>query len=174
MAAASASALLIGVTDTAAEKYQELPNAKVDVAVMANSLRLHKDGSQNFEVLDYVYGQTDNNTSGELLNAIDIGLEAEKHFLFYFSGHGDITKYGLQLVTPEKEHPFDTGVYFDTLLHRFNRADNVEVTVILDCCYSGGAGDLSMNVQDIVRPMTQLRDGITILASSERNKKSYF
>lgn len=173
MVAAEASALLIGVTDTAAQKYEELPNAAVDVAAMADSLKLHKDKSENFEVFDYVYDKDNNGTSGDLLGAVDLGLMAEKQFLFYFSGHGEMTKYGLQLVTPEKEHPLDTGVYFDTLLHRFNRAEDVEITVILDCCYSGGGGDLSMNVHDIVRPMTQLRDGITILASSERNRKSF-
>lgn len=165
--------MLVGVTGHKDLTFEPLPSGKYDVEELERTLDSHRNGEKNFEVSPFVVDEDSTWGAGELLDVIDRELDACDHFLFYFSGHGVLNEYGLQLVTPEKEHPLDSGVYFDTLLHRFNAATTTEVTVILDCCYSGAAGDGTLALQAALRPITQLRDGITILASSGRDELSF-
>lgn len=166
-------AVLLGVTSTSAS-FDPLSCARDDVEQLAVALETHHDGSLNFDVRQMVVDETDEWHVGDLLKAIDLEILAAKHFLFYFSGHGHVTEFGLELVTPEKEHAFDSGIYFDVLLHRFNTAPHdTEITVILDCCFSGEAGDSARSADDALQQrFTHLREGITILASSGREEES--
>ena len=170
------TALLIGVTDYLGSELIPLPSAKADVEELELALELNGDGSENFDVTSKVVGVADAWGAHDLLEEIDRLIDDSKHFLFYFSGHGLLNKFGLQLATPDKEQSKDSGVYFDALLHRFNQSRADEVTIILDCCYSGAAGDSSMGPEDPVEraaeslKLTHLREGVTILASSGRTQ----
>ncbi len=166
-------AVLFGVTSTSAS-FPPLSCARHDVEQLAVALETHNDGSLNFDVRQVVVDETQEWQVGDLLSAIDLELDGASHFLFYFSGHGHVTEFGLELVTPEKEHALDSGIYFDVLLHRFNTApSDTEITVILDCCFSGSAGDTAQSADNALdHRFTHLREGITILASSGRDEES--
>lgn len=168
-------AVLLGVTGTSSTDFDPLPSAEHDVSAMERALEVHRDGSTlNFNVKKFVVDETSEWRVGDLLHTIDLELGDAKHFVFYFTGHGHVTDFGLELITPEKNHALDSGIYFDVLLHRFNVSDaNTEITVILDCCFSGAAGDTALTGGDVLRRFTHLRDGITILASSSRDERSY-
>lgn len=168
-------AVLLGVTGTSSSEFEPLPSAERDVKALERVLEMQRDGSTpNFDVKTSVVDETSEWGVGDLLHTIDLELGEASHLLFYFSGHGHVTEFGLELITPEKTHALDSGVYFDVLLHRFNTAPtDTEITVILDCCFSGAAGDSPLHGGDVLRRFTHLRDGITILASSRREQPSY-
>lgn len=167
-------AVLLGVTETSSTDFEPLPCAEHDVDEMERVLETHRNGADNFQVKAEVVDKNSLWRVGDLLHKIDLELTDAEHFLFYFSGHGHVTDFGLELITPEKDHALDSGIYFDILLHRFNQASpKTEITVILDCCFSGAAGDTSLTGGDVLRRFTHLRDGITILASSTRDEPSY-
>jgi hypothetical protein len=174
----SSTALLIGVTDYLGSELIPLPSAKLDVEGLELALELNGDGTENFDVTSKVVGVDDAWGAHDLLEEVDRLIDDSEHFLFYFSGHGLLNKFGLQLATPEKEQAKDSGVYFDALLHRFNQSSAKEVTIILDCCYSGAAGDSSFAREDPIKraaeslKLTHLREGVTILASSGRTQES--
>ncbi|WP_373407853.1 caspase family protein [Microbacterium esteraromaticum] len=161
------------MTSTSAS-FEPLSCARDDVMGLTVALESHGDGTPNFEVRPMIVDESETWQVGDLLSAIDLELEDAKHFLFYFSGHGHVTQFGLELVTPEKEHNLDSGIYFDVLLHRFNTAPaDTEITVILDCCFSGEAGDTARAANEALQHrFTTLREGITILASSGRTEES--
>lgn len=166
-------ALLVGVSDYSGSGLDDLPSSALDVVELGLALETHRDGiSENFGVTSRLVDSASRNWGAhDLLNDVDELIEDCEHFLFYFSGHGIPTNFGLQLATPEKNQQNDSGVYFDSLLHRFNAA-RAEVTVVLDCCFSGLAGDHAFGDANKALKLTHLRDGVTILASSGRNEKS--
>jgi len=165
-------ALLIGVSGYKGG-FRPLPSCEENVGTLAAALREHGDGSDNFEVSDHVIKEGQPWNSGDLLVEVDDALADCDHLLFYFTGHGAMSEFGLQLVMPDKEHSYDLGMYFDTLLHRFNSADVREITVILDCCYSGAAGDHVFKDAERALRFTALREGVTVLSSSGRDFESW-
>lgn len=167
-------AVLVGVSETTSADFGLLSSVDSDLREMKRVLEAHHDGSENFEVSKLVDSERFDLSKGDLLRKIEVELEdADQHFLFYFSGHGVVTNFGLQLIMPQSDHEFDSGVYFDVLLRRFNLVDeDTEITIILDCCFSGAAGDDEVMSEKVLRRFTSLRDGMTILASSRRDLKS--
>lgn len=172
MIAADASALLIGITEYEDMSLSPLPCAQADVEELGRLLESHIDGSPNFDVVPLIVSSANRLTAADILRAVDREIEGKQHFLFYFSGHGVAGPFGLQLATLEKSDPEDSGVYFDALLHRFNRSTVPEITVILDCCFAGGAGDRSYEHAGQALQFMHLREGITILASCRRHEES--
>lgn len=80
--------------------------------------------------------------------------------IFYFSGHGGRNILGSYLVTQDAATPGD-GFAFHDLLTLAIQAPIKEITIILDCCFSGGMGNIDLaNLAT-----TQLREGITIMAA---------
>lgn len=113
-------------------------------------------------------------TSEDLLRAVDEMLEeltSDDHFLLYFSGHAVLGPFGFQLATAEKAGPLDSGVYFDALMHRINRAACI-TTILLDCCDAGGAGDREIVLEGNLLVMTEIREDVTVLASCARDEAS--
>lgn len=167
-------ALLVGVPRTTSADFELLPSVEKDIPAMERALESHHDGSTNFDVTCMIIDEASERAKGDVLNAVEVGLDdSSEHFLFYFSGHGTVTDFGLQLIMPQSDHEFDSGIFFDVLLRRFNLVDeNTEITVILDCCFSGAAGDDQVMSDKVLRRFTNLRDGMTILASSRRDLES--
>ncbi|WP_301113535.1 caspase family protein [Microbacterium sp.] len=163
-------ALLVGIVDYKDETLESLESVAMDVALMKDALSSHWNADDNFEVIERVMRLADEYTAPDLLNDIESALEGASHFLFFFAGHGIPGSFGLQLATPEKESSLDSGVFFDSILHRINGCDVDEVTIILDCCNSGQGGD--PGIAGAFR-WTQLREGVTVLASCEANEMSW-
>ncbi|WP_181437722.1 caspase family protein [Curtobacterium sp. MCLR17_044] len=165
--------MLIGVESYCDPELGDIPSAAQDVLALEKVLGRHHSQEPHFEITRKIVGRDSGWTASDLLALVHQKMQGSKHFLFYFSGHGVSGDFGLQLATPEKSSERDSGVYFSTLLHRFNQA-RCEVTVILDCCHSGAAADMSFDMVSSSLMFTNLRQGVTILASSDREQDSYY
>ena len=88
--------------------------------------------------------------------------------LFYFSGHGLVKNFDGYIVTQDSE-AHNPGFPISSLIRQINNASHIrEITVILDCCYSGFTGSLA----DFGKDRSVLRKGVSILASSQANGHS--
>lgn len=86
--------------------------------------------------------------------------------LFYFSGHGLVKNLDGYLVTQDTE-VHNPGFPISSLIRQINNASHIrEITIILDCCYSGFMGSLT----DFGKDRSILRKGVAILASSQANE----
>ncbi len=163
-------ALLVGIVDYEDDSLPALESTAKDVEIMKSALETHWDTSDNFEVIPKIVRLYEKFTAPHLVTEIESALDGASHFLFYFAGHGIPGKYGLQLATPEKKDNYDSGIFFDAILHRINGCDADEVTIILDCCHAGLAGDTG--IADAFR-WTQLREGVTVLAATEAEEEAW-
>ena len=168
-------ALLIGIefySDSGG--LESLPGVSKDVDGIGEVLATHIDGQKNFDV-ETLVSREDSEVSAEMvLEAIDqvfTGTTSGDHVLIYFSGHAILGPFGFQLATAEKPGPLDSGVSFDSILYRVNRA-SCTTTVLLDCCDAGGAGDQEVLLDGVQTIMTQLRTGVTVLAACARNEEA--
>lgn len=86
--------------------------------------------------------------------------------VFYFSGHGHPTDVGGYLVTQDAE-AYDPGLGMYELITLANNSSAKSVLLILDCCFSGGLGDLPAPPGGArIENLALLREGLTILAAS--------
>lgn len=166
-------ALLVGMSYYVDTSLRDLTGVERDVEELTRVLEENADGTPNFEVTPLVSTYERPLTADLLLRELDLLIDEveDNHLLFYFSGHGIVGPYGFQLATAEKSGAFDSGIHFDVLLHRFNQMRGA-VTVILDCCYSGAAGDRNVVFDGRSLVMTYIREDVTILASSTRNQRA--
>jgi hypothetical protein len=102
----------------------------------------------------------------ELLGRVDDLLAGGASFaLLYFAGHGAQTNGGVALATSDGT---DTtpGVFFSEILTRINTSPVAEVTVILDCCFSGGA----TTIEALNNGLANLRTGLSVLTASRADQ----
>jgi hypothetical protein len=87
--------------------------------------------------------------------------------LLYFAGHGERVKGDVALVT---SHGTDAtpGVRFTEVLEMIAKSPVAEVVIMLDCCFSGGAGA----VPALASEGTVLRSGVSILTASRAEQVS--
>jgi hypothetical protein len=140
---ATLRALLIGVND-----YEHLNNLRYavnDCQVFAQAigestqefkdqpqLYVHCDGQEHGLTSEAIYGS---------LKRLETNARPQDIFLFYFSGHGAISKKTgeLYLCLPgtDPHNIDDTGLNVSTLLNSFNNLSIRHQIVILDACHSG-------------------------------------
>ncbi len=139
-----------------------------DANKITQLLSRNEDGSKNFDVKKLV----DSENFG--LKRAKIRKEIEKLFsgeaeiaLFYFSGHGELTKTGGYIITPDYE-PGDEGISMDYILDLANKSRAKNKFIILDCCNSGKMGNPSTTNSNLA----QMGDGIIILTSSREDENS--
>lgn len=163
-------ALVVGVGHY--EDWDPLPGCLKDASEMERVLESHGDGSPNFEVTVRISDSSRSLSAEDLLIEFDLLLENSDgcDLVFYFSGHGNVTKYGLQLALAHAQGTFDSGVAFDVLMHRANQERFESLTVVLDCCFSGSAS--SVGLSDHLS-LSIMRPNVTILASSQAHRESY-
>lgn len=177
MSESTRRALLLGVPDPGSE-FDVLESVPRDLEKMKEVLLYHSDGTENYDVTDELVEASDNWSVGSFLKSFDDLIDGAEQFIFYFSGHGEATPYGLQLVTPYPQDryasSFEAGIFFELILRRLNSQDAPkEVLIILDCCYSGAGGDDVTSKERAFRNYTHLREGVTVIASSSRNEPSW-
>ncbi|WP_193611825.1 caspase family protein [Nocardioides lijunqiniae] len=163
-------ALVVGVGHY--DSWDPLPACLADADEMERVLETHADTSPNFDVTVLRSDAGRALSAEDLMFEFDLLLEKSAGFdlVFYFSGHGSVTKYGLQLALAHAEGDFDSGVNFDVLMHRASQETYESLTVILDCCFSGSASNIGLSDHlglSIMRPNT------TILASSQAGRPSH-
>jgi hypothetical protein len=84
--------------------------------------------------------------------------------LFYFAGHGDMTRNGAFLVTQDAR-PNDEGVPMAQVITAANDSPARERIIILDCCHSGAIDELFGSGANL-----PLEQGVSILAACRRDQ----
>jgi hypothetical protein len=152
-------ALLVGI-----DNYQfarQLRGCVNDVAALQPLLEANEDGSPNFEC-QTLTSPSDFVGRRQLLDAIDrLLMPGADVALFFFAGHGAPERNDVVLVAQDGAPP-DLGVSLSEVLGAVQDSKVNEVLLILDCCFSGGAGGLAQLGPNVAA----LRGGLSILTAS--------
>lgn len=156
-------ALLIGIDYYEYTHFPRLSGCANDAAALHPLLAKNEDGSPNLDCqLAIATDPASRLTRGRLLRMLDKLLSGGASFaLLYFAGHGTATDGGVALGTSDATG--DTpGVAFSEVLTKINHSSVSEITVILDCCFSGGATTL----EALNNGLANLRNGLAVLTAS--------
>ena len=154
-------ALLVGNDHYA--NFAELHGCLNDVTALLPLLARNADDSPNFESQMVTDVGRD-----ELLEAIDRLLAPGADLaLLFFAGHGGQTPDDVVLVASDGTTA-SPGVSFSDVLARIANSEVREIIVLLDCCFSGGAG----GVPALASSAATLRPGLSILAASRQDQTS--
>jgi len=158
-------ALVVGIDDYSTSPLSGCVN---DAEAMAELLRIHADGSPNFDVR-LVTAPADTITRAslrkqivELFETIDCDVA-----LLFFAGHGTENNLGGYLVTPDAAR-YDEGVNLTDVLTLANNSPARERIVILDSCMSGAFGQ----VPAASSANASLPEGVSILTASRAGQVS--
>ncbi|WP_166336983.1 caspase family protein [Sphingobacterium chungjuense] len=159
-------ALIVGIND-----YPTSPLAACipDANRINNILSKNYDESPNFFCKKVISSDV-TITRNVLKDAIiDLFSTDSDVALFYFSGHGCEAddKVKSSLVTQDANGS-EMGVELEFLMEKANNSKAKQVVIILDCCFSGAAGNLSF-----LQNLTVLREGVSILTSSHESQVSF-
>lgn len=137
-----------------------------DALLMAEVLGRHEDGARNYDIQTVTSAPDREVTRAQLRHALEELFDSTgDDVLFYFSGHGQQTSWGAELVATDYE-----GVSMQDVLTLAMRSSAREVVVILDCCFSGDVGNVA--ALSLGENVSVLRPGILILAAARSNEVS--
>jgi|SRR5947209_12913147 len=160
----SKRALIVGINQY--DHFRSLSGCVADAIAMGDILARNADGSINFECLVLVSpGPVRVNKAQLRQSWRELFQGFKEDVLFYFSGHGTPTEVGGYLVTQDGA-PDDPGLSMEDVVSMANNSSARTVLVILDCCFSGTAGNPASLQGGNREDRTVLRDGVTILAAS--------
>lgn len=160
-------ALCVGIDEYGPDS---LTGCVSDALRMNKLLKTHHDGAPNFDcktlvapagIPDIVIRATLRQHLEQLFRyPADVAL-------FHFSGHGSTSGADGYLCTQDgSKH--DEGVSLTEVLVLANGSKTKEVVVVLDCCFSGHAGNPAVLGSD----KALLREGVSILTGSRNNQPS--
>ena len=151
-------ALVVGINDY---RVAPLRGCIKDAQEMHARLSRHGNGDPNYDTY-LLTSERQEVTRMILLDKLKaLLMEPAESAVFYFSGHGSKNLLGGYLVTQEATRA-DQGLAFHDLQTLVLRSPIPEITLILDCCYSGGMGN-----EDRDDAVVEMRQGVTILAASQ-------
>lgn len=160
-------ALLVGIDHY--ENFPPLYGCANDAAALHPLLAKNEDGSPNLDCRRAIAKNAATRlTRDGLIGMVEELLSGGATFaLLYFAGHGAQTNGGVALATSDgtKTTP---GVMFSEILDRINTSPVSEITVILDCCFSGGA----TSIEALNNGLANLRDGLAVLTASRSDQVS--
>ncbi len=158
-------ALLVGIDDY--DHFSPLGGCVNDVVALTPLLARHEDATPNFDSQTRT-SNTGSVTHDMLLRAVDALLAPGADVaLFYFAGHGAQEMSDVTLVTTDgtRQSP---GIKLSDFLARVQASSIGEVVVILDCCFSGGAG----GVPQLGTSTAAVRPGLSMLTASRGDQTS--
>jgi len=160
-------ALLVGIDSY--DNFDPLEGCVNDVVALTPLLARHEDASLNFDchTLTSVGGSVDRD---DLIYALDELLAPGADVaLFYFAGHGSGRREAndVTLVSTNGTQT-SPGLPLSELLGKVAACPVPEVIIILDCCFSGGAGGIPQTGSNI----TGLRPGLSMLTASRGDQTS--
>ena len=160
-------ALLVGIDHY--ENFQQLYGCANDAAAVHPLLQRNEDGGPNLDCrLASAKDAATQVSRDRLKEMIRELLSGGAEFaLLYFAGHGAPTDGGVALVTSDGTDG-TPGVTFSEILAAINKSSVAEVTVILDCCFSGGA----TTIEALNNGLANLRDGLSVLTASRDDQVS--
>ncbi|MDZ7291634.1 MAG: caspase family protein [candidate division KSB1 bacterium] len=151
-------ALVVGI-----DHYQPNPlmGCVNDAKQMAALLSKNQDGSPNFSCKNLLSSESKITRALLRENLQELFGHQAEVVLFYFAGHGTLTKFGGYLVTQDYREN-DEGVAMLDVLSLANQSNIDEVVIILDCCHSGALG----LIPALQSAQVHLREGVSILCAS--------
>lgn len=159
----SKRALLVGI-DTY-DHFKPLTACAKDVHALAPLLAEHEDGTANFAVTRLTSDTDRIDRSRLMRHAREELASGSDVVLLYFAGHG-AERAGDVILCTQEGNVHDEGVAFSALLGLINASPVDEVIVILDCCFSGGAGGNPV----IGKDLSYVRPGVAILSASRHDE----
>ncbi|MEV5935601.1 caspase family protein [Streptomyces sp. NPDC052079] len=158
-------ALLVGVDKY--DNFSNLGGCVNDVVALEPLLRRNEDSSLNFSTQSL---RTDQGfvTRGGLIEALSLLLSPGVDVaLFYFAGHGASVNGDVSLAVSDGTS-VTPGVRLTEVLEMVSKSPVQEVIIILDCCFSGGAGTIPV----LSTSSSVLRNGLSILTASRGEQVS--
>jgi hypothetical protein len=166
----SKRALLVGINDY--DNISPLSGCVADAEAMATVLARHANGDVNFDCRVLTSpGKYALTRSFLRQQWTELFQDFDGDTIFYFSGHGTPTDLGGYLVTQEGTLT-DPGLPMNDVVTLANKSRARSVLVILDCCFSGSAGNPANIQAGNLDNMAQLREGVTVLAASRPTEVS--
>lgn len=164
-------ALLVGIDGYDDPDVPNLSACVSDAMEMREVLSRNGDGSVNFDCR-VLLGPGGPPLTRDLLRARwqELFADFKGDILFYFSGHGSPGDVGGYLVTQDGS-PADPGLPMNELVDMANGSAADTVLIILDCCYSGAAGNEPSSAG--IENQAILREGVTILAASRATQEAF-
>ena len=164
-------ALIVGID--AYDHCEPLNAAVSDATEMAKVLRRNGDKSLNFDCRLLTSPGAEPVTKDSLRSKWnELFDDFRGDVLFYFSGHGSPTEVGGYLATQEATDD-EPGLPMQELVDMANRSSAETVLIILDCCFSGWAGNSASAATGSLENKAILREGVTILTASRPGQLAY-
>ena len=151
-----------------------------DATGLTALLSTNDDGSPNWKVTLVTAGEDGSIeiTRDSLREAIEslFSNSRDADLLFYFSGHGGQSSWGAELMTQDFTR-YSMGVSMNDIITLANDSPARSITLLLDCCFSGDAGNPSGLQQSAVSesfriPRSLIRENVTIIAASRGTEPS--
>ncbi|MER7667009.1 caspase family protein [Kitasatospora sp. NPDC096128] len=168
-------AIVVGIDD-----YQTAPlqGCVADAEALKDLLATNADGGPNWRVELLTSARAPRITRDRLRGALAqlFANARDSDLLFYFAGHGIQTAWGADLVTQDAtRHSF--GVSMNDLITLANDSPARSVTLLLDCCFGGDAGNSPGHQAAAVAETfrlnrSTLRENVTVLAASRATEAS--
>ena len=148
-------ALLVGIDEY--DNFNGLGGCVNDVHRLQPLLAHHENGDPNFDCV-----VLDTATRDSLIHDVQACVAPGADLgLFYFAGHGAESANDVSLCTRDGTDS-TPGLSMSEIMTTIQRSSVAEVIVILDCCFSGAAGQVPQlgTIGSLIRP------GMSILAAS--------
>jgi Caspase domain len=157
-------ALLVGINQY--QHFGTLAACVPDAESMAELLARNGDGGPNFDCRMLLGTDTQSVTRALLRQRWrELFQNFNGDVLFYFSGHGIPSDVGGYLATQEGTKD-DPGLPMQEIVDMANNSSAATVLLILDCCFSGSAGNPGSLRSGSIENKAILREGVTIIAAS--------
>lgn len=157
-------ALLIGIDEYPSNPLNGCVN---DAKKIGEVLSRNEDGSPNFDCRYLLSSEAATNLAAITQTINTLFATPADVAVLYYSGHGAISDNGGHLIPSDyEEHAASYSMH--DILELINRSPVREAVVILDCCYSGGFGNLPSTKKDLAL----LREGMSVLAASSSSESA--
>lgn len=152
-------ALLVGIDDYGGNG--DLHGCVNDARALTPLFARHYDDAPNLDCQTRTSADTTIRRADLIQSVEQLVAPGADVSLFYFAGHGAATDNDVVLVTQDAAQ-HELGIAMSAILTRVNASPVREIVIILDCCFSGGAG----GIPQLGFSGAILREGVSILAAS--------
>lgn len=159
-------ALIVGINDYS---FSPLKACIPDANRMYNILSKDFDETPNFSCKKIISSEVNIDIPFLKESIIDLFSTDSDVALFYFSGHGtEPGKASKACLVTQDANAYNEGVELEFLMQIANDSKAKQVIIILDCCFSGAAGNIAF-----LKNLSLLREGVSILTSSHESQVSF-
>jgi hypothetical protein len=168
----SRRALIVGINTYGGKN--DLVASVADAKAIARPLSRHKSDDKNFDVRLLLDEMEDHSpiTRARLRAALHELFDFDGDVLFYFSGHGYLSKTGGLLCTSDATTG-DWGIPMQEVVDLVIQSPANHALLILDCCYGGDISNGATTNRDSGNnPLATIRENMTVIASSRATEEA--